>query len=363
LSKRKRWTGRIYLGRDEDGKQIFHWVGRFDTRRERDEVVAEERIRLKRGGSPDLPTCDEYVDRYLADYERRNRGSSLGTQTHRLRRFRKAFAGRALDVPRAELKDWINAEGKWSGKKPVPPGDLPAIVSLYNYAIDEDDLSLERNPARKLSQRSKGRAEEPPPTEEEFQLLLSASSALKEYGKTMRALTLFAAYTLMRPSELYPLEWTDIDFEKMRIQKVRRLFRGTLDEPKTGPKTIALTPPARDAIMVLPRDSHLVFVSKTGKRLSQPMMSGYWSTVLTRADLDFDFYLATKHYGVHYMWTKLEMSRRAIAAQAGWDVSTVDKMLAVYGHGEIGALDEVDSAFAAADNVTPLRVVEGGKPE
>lgn len=357
MSKKKRWEGRIYLGRDEDGKQHFHWVGRFKTRRERDEAVAEERVRLKRGGSPSMPTCDEYVERYLADYERRNRSSSCDTQTERLRRFKEDFAGRSLDISRTELKDWINGEGEWSHREPLTPGYIPAIVTLYNHAIDEDDLALQRNPARKLSKRSKGRSEEPPPTEVEFQALLAACSALGGYTPTMRALFLFGAFTLMRPSELYGLEWTDIDFNAMRVGKRRRVYRGTVGEPKTGPKTIALTPPARDAIMGLPRENKLVFPSKTGRRMAQSTLSSYWSQVRASAGLDFDFYLATKHYGVHYMWTKLGMSPRAIAAQAGWSLRTVEEMLSVYGHGDIGALDEVDAAFQNTE-APPLRAVK-----
>lgn len=357
---KKRWQGRVYVGRDEEGQQIFEWVGRFDTRRERDDAVAEARVRLKRGGSPYLPTVDEYVERYLTEYERTHKASSLATQKVKLNRFSKDFAGRSLDIGRAELKDWLNAEGRYEGKAPVSVSHIPGIVALYNFAIDEDDLPLERNPARKLSKRSKGRSEEDPPTEAEFQSLLDACSALgDDYADQMRSLLRFAAYSLMRPGEMYPLEWTDIDFEGMRIGKNRRLYQGKLDEPKTGPVVIALTPPARDAIMGLRRTDHLVFHSKTGKRLSQTAISGYWSLVCARADLEFDFYHATKHYGVHYMWAKLGMSKRAIAAQAGWKLSTVEKMLAIYGHAEVGALEEVDAAFA--NGPTQLRGIEGGK--
>lgn len=54
------------------------------------------------------------------------------------------------------------------------------------------------------------------------------------------------------------------------------------------------------------------------------------------------------------------MSRRAIAAQAGWSVGTVDKMLAIYGHADVGALEEVDAAFEQAPNVVQFRKIEGG---
>ena len=342
---KKRWAGRIYLGRDQDGKQQFEWVGRFDTRRERNEAVAQRRTELRLGERPRLPTCDEYVDRYLTEYERRHKASSYVTQRERLKRFRKDFEGRSLDVDRQDAKDWAAR---------VPVNCVPPVITLYNHAIDDDDLPIARNPFRKLATRSKGRAEDPPPTEAEFDALLNACATLDYYAPMMRALTRFAAFSLMRPGELYELEWADIDFEQMRIRKARRVYRGQVAEPKTGPKLIALTPPARDAIIGLPRTSRLVFTAKRGGRISQASLSLAWAQVLASAGLDFDFYHATKHYGVHYMWTRLGMSRRAIAAQAGWGVATVDKMLRIYGHADVGALDEVDAAFARAD-VVPLR--------
>ena len=359
--KRKKWEGRIYIGRDESGKQKFHHVGRFDTRRERDQAVAEARVALAAAPSSELPTCDEYVDRFLADYQRRNKRSSWDSTVERLKPFRRDFAGRLLNIARAEAKDWAAGQGTWAHQGPQRSGTLQSVVTLYNHAIDEDDLPLERNPFRKLGRRTKGRSEEPPPTEDEFEALLDGCQALGDYAPTMRALMLFAAFSLMRPSELYTLEWTDIDFDAMRIRKRDRLYRGEVDEPKYGEATIALTPPARDAILGLPRPGKYVFPSKTDKRMSQSGLSGYWAQVKARAGLDFDFYHATKHYGVHYLWTKLHLPRRAIAAQAGWSLSTIDKMLAIYGHGEVGALEEVDTAFANADNLPGgLTLIPGG---
>lgn len=292
-----------------------------------------------------MPTCDEYVEEYLEDYGRQHRASSLDTQTSRLRRFRDDFKGRSIDVSRAELKEWIRAEGSWSQNDPVPVSQVQAVMGLYNHAIDEGDVPLERSPARRLSSRYPGRGSEPPPSPEEFEALLAGCSVLGDYGRTMRALLLFAAYTLMRPSELFALEWTDIDFPAMRIRKMRRVYRGELDEPKTGAKLIALPAPAREAIKWLPRNSNLVFSSKTGKQLTSALFRRYWAKVTEAAGVRFQFYHATKHYGVHYLWTELGLSPRAIAAQAGWKLETANRMLEVYGHGEVGALAEVDEAF------------------
>lgn len=361
MSKKKTWAGRIYLGRDHNDKQLFHWVGRFDTKRERDEAVAEARVE-RRKGKQKFPTVDKYVERYLMEYARRNKDSSLDTQAARLKRFRADFAGASLAISRQEMKDWAFGEGRWEGRGPVPDSELPAIVSLFNYALEEDDIPLGRNPARGMGKRGKGRSEQPPPTEEEFQRLLDACRVHGHYAPMMRAMFLFAAFELMRPGEVFALEPNDIDMQAMRVRKSRRLYRGSMAEPKTGPKLIALTPPARDAIMGLPREGKYVFTSKSGKRMSQGTLSNYWSTVQAAAGLRFDFYHATKHYGCWYMWTKLGMSGRAIAAQAGWSLRTVDKMLSIYGHGDVGALEEVDAAFAEA-KAPGLRVLEGGMRE
>lgn len=88
---------------------------------------------------------------------------------------------------------------------------------------------------------------------------------------------------------------------------------------------------------------------------SQPTLSGYWGKVLARAGLAFDFYLATKHYAVHYLHATLGLPPRVIAEQMGWTLAGVLKLLAVYGHGDVGALDEIDKAFT--NTVTPLRAL------
>ena len=90
--------------------------------------------------------------------------------------------------------------------------------------------------------------------------------------------------------------------------------------------------------------------------MSQQMLSGYWGQSSRPREPRFDFYLATKHYAVHYMYATLGLPPRVIAEQMGRQATSVLKLLATYGHGDVGALEEVDRAFAAT--VTPLRVVD-----
>jgi hypothetical protein len=86
------------------------------------------------GGDPLMRRAMSYVDLYLADYAHINKASSLNAQTKRLRRFRRDFSGRSLDITRSELKEWIHGEGRWSHQDPIPKCELTAIISLYNHA-------------------------------------------------------------------------------------------------------------------------------------------------------------------------------------------------------------------------------------
>jgi hypothetical protein len=146
------------------------------------------------------------------------------------------------------------------------------------------------------------------------------------------------------------------------VHVTKRLYRGRIDLPKSNEaRTVALTPPARRALLTLPERHGLVFRNKSGKQLTAPTLTAYWGKVLARAGMAFDFYLATKHFGVHYMKVKLGLSNADIAAQAGWSESSVERMVATYAHTNVGALDRIKAAYAenvvraAGGAATPLR--------
>jgi integrase len=114
-----------------------------------------------------------------------------------------------------------------------------------NYAVRK--RVTDRNPFADLAVRGRGRADRQPPTVKQMEALLDACDVLDDYADQMRAFLTVGAYTAMRPSEMYELQWFDIDFAANRVHVSRRLYRGVVDVPKNGePKTIALPPPARD---------------------------------------------------------------------------------------------------------------------
>jgi integrase len=365
-SKPKQFEGRLYLGRDESGRERYDWVGRFDSVKERDEAVMRRRLeRDVEVAAAKLPpgeriTCGEYADEYLArmaDGRLTTRGgrvyksSSVGTARGQLKRFKAVFGDRALSsVERHEAVKWAERHER---KQSV----LQAVVTMFTLAVDEE--LIERNPFRGLMRKPKGRADEAPPTDAEFDKLLEACAVLGDHGPRMRALLTFCAYTIVRPGEAMALDWSDVNLPALRVTISKRLYRGGIDLPKSNKvRVIALTPAARDALLSLPERDGPVFLSKAGGRLCAPLLSSYWREVQASAGLRFDFYLATKHLGVHYMKVKLGLPNHVIAAQAGWSESAVEKMVATYGHTEIGALEAIDAAFATVPDANPTQELD-----
>jgi integrase len=262
--------------------------------------------------------------------------SSLGTARLALARFRDEFEERPISsITRGEAKDWART---------VPKSYVPNVVSLFNWAVDEE--IVDKNPFRGLGHRGKGRSQKAPPTIKEFRALLDACDALGNYAPRMRDFLDFASHTLMRPSELYELRWSDVDFRSHQVHKHRRLYRGRVDTPKTGRKTIPLPPPAEAILLRQPtRTGELVFLSKQGKQLTAPTVCQYWAIVKARARLDFDVYEVTKHYGVHALYVA-GISARTIGKLAGWSERDVEAMLRVYGHADLAAQAEIDALYA-----------------
>jgi integrase len=272
------------------------WIGTFPTMREARQAEAKALADPKR--STESVTVAEWVEKFLARYEREHKDSSYDTARAALRHFVADFGERPIgSITRLEAIEWADR---------VPPSRVPVVVTCMNAAVDRE--LIERNPFRGLSHRvkSRGRADEHPPTHEELGQLLDACHVHGDYAPQMRNLIAFAAYSGMRPGELFALEWTDVDMPAMRIDVRRRLYRGSTDLPKSNKvRRIALTPPARDAMLGQPTNGTLVFRAKRGGQLTQPTLSGYWGKVLAAAGLDFDFYLATKHWCVHHMYVTL----------------------------------------------------------
>jgi integrase len=126
----------------------------------------------------------------------RFKDSSIDTTRSALRSFIAEFGDRAPgSITRIDAEDWAAT---------VPPSALPRVITLMNDLYRAE--VIDRNRFLGLSRRTEGRAGQRPPTDQEMLLLSEACSALGDYAPIMRVLFTFAAYTLMRPSELWALD-------------------------------------------------------------------------------------------------------------------------------------------------------------
>lgn len=347
LKRRTRGGQRRYGVRvDIDGRQV--WIGTFDKLADARRAEARARDAGRRARPM---TCEQWVTHWLPGYAQRVKDSTYATTEAALAAFRAEFGGVRLDrLDRLAAEKWARSNRH----------RVPAVVTCLNAAVEAERLI--RNPFAGLSHRGPGRKHVQPLTAAEVDALAQAAEDVHgEYGPTMRALVTFLAYSAMRPGEVFALEWSDIDFERMRIKVQRRRYKGRLDLPKSNrPRLIVLTPPARDALLTLPRTGRLVFTGKRGGPLSQSMLSGYWALLCAaafpgRSIAPYEL----RHFGAHYLYVTMGLPARVVAVQLGHDGPKLIEQL--YGHGDVGALEEIDAAFSKVVSLDSRRAQSQGQ--
>ena len=154
---------------------------------------------------------------------------------------------------------------------------------------------------------------------------------------------------IMRPGELFALDWEHIDLDAELVHVERRGQGGEYDLPKSNRvRTIALFPQAREAVEALPERDGPVFRSKRGVRLRA--RRGQVLDGPAQRPAHFDFYLATKHYAmVHHIRGKLGLPNHDIAEQAGWSEAAVEDMVKTYAHTTVWAACSTGIKAAAGD--------------
>jgi integrase len=335
---------KTYGVRIHRGEGRYEWLGTFPTRREARRAEADALLRRRK--QPRV-TLDEIVERFLAEYERTRKASTVGHARDATRVLLRDFSGTLVDRIDRHDAERFAREHEWV---------LPVTVTLFNYA--QRHGLIESSPFAGLSRkRSPGRRDlEPLTVDEVEQLGAAAAAAHGWYGPTFQALIIFGAYSGLRPGELYGLEWRDLDFDQSRVQVRRAVYRGRIGLPKSGePRLVGLLPEARDALLRLPRRADVVFPAKRGRRLSQTAVSGhYWPPITAK----FGRYVSPyelRHFCGHHLYVRLDLPSRVVATQLGH--STPRKVETLYGHFRVGALAEIDRAVG--QNVVQLRDTGG----
>lgn len=338
------------------------WVGSFafkdyGGKREALKAAKDAEAKALAFKARKAPLLGKYLDGYLDDYAKANKDSSYSTAKAALKTFKKDFGHLPLSDEGMEQIDpeaWARAH----------PSCVAPVVTFCNHVVSRREIPLTYNAFKGLAKKGRGRKDKIPLSSADVDALAKQALAQHgEFGPMMRSLILFAANSALRPGELFALEWNDIDFDQRRVNVQRRVYKGSLALPKNNKtRKVVLTPQARDALLPLDRSTRYVFESKTGRRISQGSLSLYWAPISRnfgeRADKNgvlalVDFY-ELRHRCAYWMYVELGMPDRVVAAQLGH--TDGGKLIRdLYGHGDHGALEEIDRAFV--DNVTPLREV------
>jgi integrase len=356
----KRWQARPYVP-----GHGWIWVGTYDSREEAREQAVAKLAEFRR-----LPahreTCKSFADRWVRDYPRPKQ-STNDLNASRARVFAKEFGSTLLrDVDRPAAREWARKHHSAAS----------SIRAMFSDAVN--DGLLAENPFANLRlPGSRGRKDIEVLSAEEVGRLadLAESHHGKAYGRQFRALVIFAAYTTMRPSEIYGLERADVDFRHNEIIVRRQFYKRTLTLPKNGKtRRIILPPPAAEALKSMPaftpvrgltdekgveRDVNFIFRNKIGAPLSPSGMHYYFDPVrIAFGRPELEFYVL-RHTGATYMVETLGLPAWVVAKQLGHTDGGI-LVSRLYAHpSDNAAREQIRRAYGM--NVSELREVKERK--
>jgi integrase len=168
----------------------------------------------------------------------------------------------------------------------------------------------------------------------------------------------------MRPGELDPLRWTNVDFQAgtILIDEQWNVKARAFTLPKHGVvRTVALTDPARERLLALPRESEFVSTTLRGNHYRPSSRAHHWNRVRCAAGFgNVDLYTATRHYVGWYAWNVLELDARDIALHFGHQDGG-ELVRKLYGHPDAAlARERVRQAFRAAPTAPVSLVAQAG---
>lgn len=298
------WQVRIFMGRDADGKQIFHRKTIHGTKKDADRYLTATRREMDLGTfvEPTAISVNEYLDRWLRDAARPrvSRRTADGYAGHLERYIRRPLGFKRLD--KLQPLDIQQVYGEMQAR------GLSARVVRHAHSVLHNALKqavkwglLSRNPSDLV---------ELPKVQHKERRVLSPDEAadfLAAAAVMPRGLIFeFALLTGMRPEEYLALQWSDVDFERATAQVRRALVRHkkgwSFEEPKTARsrRTVYLPAPLMQRLAAHKRRQaearlklgaawqaiDLVFCSEEGTPLSIPNITyRYFRPILTKAKL------------------------------------------------------------------------------
>lgn len=240
-------------------------------------------------------------------------------------------------------------------------GTLDKLRLMFNDAASAPAGRLvDRNPFANLRlPSSRGRKDVQPPNEAEMARFIAVADELTP--PSFAAYLDVAVHTGIRPGELDALRWSKIDLQAETILVDEKWCPKTrvINAPKHHHvRTIALTEPARERLLRLPRESEFVFVTLNGTHYKPTSRIYHWNRVRAAAGYgNTDLYTVTRHFFGWYALNILGLPDHVIASQLGHrDGGKLVRT--TYGHPDARiAREKVRDAYRTRPTApTPLRV-------
>jgi integrase len=288
-------------------------LGTFDTKGLAQEAERRALESRRRGGFRD-ERVEEFVARWTTDYPRPRESTNV-FNAERVKSFGEDFKGRTLrSIGRQEAREWAL----------LNKGKLGPVRAMFSDAAADGLCDI--NPFANLRiPRSRGRKDIVPITTVQLDRLVEKAGEVWEkddWGlNVFGPMILVAAYTGIRPGEMFALKWADVDIEGKRLWVRAAVDRtGRITRPKNDEhRQIALPPPAGEALKRVPKEvleDGRVFFSGRGAPFVQPRLHYYWGPVKAAAGLaNMDFY-ELRHFCGSYLASR-GVSPRQIAKQLG----------------------------------------------
>lgn len=316
-------------------------IGTYDTKKTARKAEQDAIARDLAHGT----TVGAFADRWLTDFPR-NKPSSNHTHAYRIKTFVAKYSARRMDsITVLEARRWA-LEHRTS---------LPSPRAMWNDARRAGIVT--QNPFEKLGiEQSRGRKDLPAgwltlaQVHELRDIALHRAGLHPDWAPVFAGAIMIAAYTGIRPGELFTLRHGDLGVDEIEIQRGADSHTQTVGTPKNSyARTIVYPAEARDAVASIERyrDLDLVIYSPRGKQFWSTTFGRYWDKVRNAAGRpDMDFY-ELRHFCATYL-LELGVSHSDVAVQLGHrDGGKL--IMSTYGHpSEIAARKRIKAAFDGA---------------
>lgn len=363
-----RWRAQTYdpatKGYVSSAKVLGLEVATFATESQakRADAKAAEALAARR---PKALTLAAWAERWTSDpLFKRPKESTAIHNRERIKAFVKMHGSLPLDaIDDAIVAAWIAGGKNYSS--------VPALRAMFGDATKaKAGRILASNPFSGLDlPKSKGRADEDPPSEEQVTEMCGHAHRLTAPG--FAAWLEVAAWSGMRPGELDAMRWDWVDFGANRIwvREQWNVKERRFGLPKNGKtRLILLTPQARAALLRAPKESAFCFTNLRGNHWTTSSRSHHWDRVRTvmgwlEEESRKALYLATRHYCGWYLYNVLELPAEDVAIQLGHEDGG-ELVRRLYGHRDKArTLARIERAFAVkraeGESSLGLRMIKG----